>query len=58
MPASVYKQIYEEPKLDFLQPMDINLSIYNESAIQTFGTCTIQLVSPVDGFQVNHTTSS
>ena len=34
MQASVYKQVYDDPKLELLQPMDINLSIYNESTIQ------------------------
>ena len=29
--------------------MDISLSVYNDSAIQAFGTCTIPLVSPING---------
>ena len=33
--------------------MDINLSVYNESAIRTFGTCTIPLVSSVNGCKSN-----
>ena len=37
MPATVYTQIYEDPNLDRLGPMDINLSIYNDSAIHAFG---------------------
>ena len=53
MPALVYKQIHEDPKLEPLQPMDINISIYYESAIQTFGTCTIPLVSPVNSCKYN-----
>ena len=48
MPASVYQQVYDDPKLELLQPMDIKLSVYNENTIQTFGTCTIPLISPVD----------
>ena len=29
--------------------MDISLSVYTDSAIQAFGTCTIPLVSPING---------
>ena len=35
--------------MEFLSPLDINLSMYNDSAIQTLGTCVILLVSPIDG---------
>ena len=35
--------------MEFLSPMDINLSMYNDSAIQKLGTCVIPLVSPIDG---------
>ena len=35
--------------MEFLGHMDINLSMYNDSAIQTLGTCVIPLVSPIDG---------
>ena len=35
--------------MEFLGPVDINLSMYNDSAIQTLGTCVILLVSPIDG---------
>ena len=41
---------YEDSNLEHLGPMDISLSMYNESGLyQVFGTCTIPLVSPVDG---------
>ena len=33
--------------------MDINLSMYNDSAIQTLGTCVILLVSPIDGHRLD-----
>ena len=46
LPARVYTQIYEDSNLEHLGPMDISLSMYNDSAIQAFGTCTIPLVSP------------
>ena len=49
MPTTVYTQNFEDPKMEFLGPMDINLSVYNDSAIQTLGTCVIPLVSPIDG---------
>ena len=48
MPASVYKQVYDDQKLQLLQPMDINLSVYNESTIWAFGTYTIPLISLVN----------
>ena len=48
IPATVYTQIYEDSNLEHLGPMDINLSVYNDSAIQAFGTCTKPLVSPVN----------
>ena len=47
MPASVCKQMYGDLKLGLLQPMDINLSICNENAIQ------ILLISPVNGCKYN-----
>ena len=49
LPATVYTQIYEDPHLEHLGPMDTSLSVYNDSAIQVFGTCTIPLVSPING---------
>ena len=48
LPATVYTQIYEDSNLEHLGPMDISLSVYNDSAIQAFGTCTIPLVSPIN----------
>ena len=35
--------------MEFLGPMDITLSVYNDTAIHTLGTCVILLVSPIDG---------
>ena len=55
MPTTVYTQIFEDPKMEFLGPMDITLSMYNDSAIQTLGTCVIPLVSPIDGCRHNTT---
>ena len=49
MPATVYTQIYEDPNLDGLGSMDINLSMYNDSDIHAFGTCTIPLILLIDG---------
>ena len=49
LPATVYTQIYEDSNFEHLGPMDISLSMYNDSAIQAFGTCTTPLVSPIDG---------
>ena len=49
LPATVYTQIYEDSNLELLGPMDISLSVYNDSVIQAFGTCTIPLVSPING---------
>ena len=49
LPATIYTQIYEDSNLEHLGPMDISLSMYNDSAIQTFGTCIIPLASPIDG---------
>ena len=49
MPTTVYTQIFKDPKMEFLGPMDINLSMYNDSAIQTLRTCVILLVSPING---------
>ena len=49
LPATVYTQIYEDWNLEHMGPMDISLSVYNDSAIQAFGTCTIPLVSPING---------
>ena len=36
LPATLYTQIYEDPNLEHLGPMDINLSVYDGSAIQAF----------------------
>ena len=49
LPATVYTQICEDSNLEHLGPIDISLSVYNDSAIQAFGTCTIPLVSPING---------
>ena len=49
MPTTVYTQIFEDPAMEFLGPMDINLSVYNDTAIHTLRTCVILLVSPIDG---------
>ena len=35
--------------MELLGPMDINLSVYNDTAIHTLGTSVILLVSPIDG---------
>ena len=35
--------------MEFLGPMDINLSVYSDSAIQTPGTCVILVVLLIDG---------
>ena len=49
MPTTVYTQIFEDPEMESLGLMDINLSVYNDTAIHTLGTCVIPLVSPIDG---------
>ena len=56
MATTVYTQIYEDPNLDGLGPVDINLSMYNDSVIHAFGTCTIPLTLPIDGhfYVANH----
>ena len=48
MSTTVYTQIFEDPVMEFLGPMDIALSAYNDTAIHTLGTCVILLVSPID----------
>ena len=49
LPATVFTQIYEDSNLEHLGLMDINLSVYHDSVIQAFGTCTIPLVPPING---------
>ena len=63
-PITVYTQIYEDSNLEHLGSMHIILSVYNDSVIQAFGTCSIPLVSPIDGhmhetkfYVANHSSS-
>ena len=49
MPTTVCTQIFKDPKMEFTGPMDINLPMYNDSAVQTLGACVSLLVSPIDG---------
>ena len=48
-PTTEYTQIFEDPAMEVLGPMDITLSVYNDTAIHMLGTCVIPLVSPIDG---------